>query len=282
MRKNIFFGAIFAGLIGLALVTSSAYAQYYGAPYTTYTCPAGYYLASQSGVPLCYQYPTTSSYVPDIYQPGYTIQYNTTSYGNTAGCLPGYLYSTLTGRRCDSNYNDDYYYSDDYDSSSDATLHDYRISDGDDTYLQEGDDNAEVLTLRFDVEDDDIELDRATFYFEFTGSSSGEDNPWDVFDEITLLSDGDEIDTIDTTDEDEWDYEDNDTYSITFDNLDERIREGDRADISLEVSINSNIGSGDNSWDIYVPDRGIRVRDTDDGTLYTGDEDESVSIEIES
>lgn len=272
------------GLLAIMLTSPVAHAQYTTYYPTTsynqsvYNCPADFLFTVQNNVALCYKYVNIGPYVSNPYPSSFTIPYPS-SYGTVLDdCRSGQQYSALTGRRCDG---DDYYY-DNYDNDDEATIRNYDVRDGDDTTLDEGDHDAEIMNVRFDVEDNDIELDRVTVYFEFTGNGSGQDRPWEVFDEINLFSDGKRIETVESDDEDEWVHEYGDTYSIEFDNLDETIRENDRAELTVEVDIASFVDGDDNSWEIFVPDRGIRAESRDGETLYTGDDDESVSVDIEN
>jgi hypothetical protein len=157
------------------------------------------------------------------------------------------------------------------------------ISRGDDTDLQENDNNAEIMRVEFDVEDGDAELDRVKIDFEFTGKNNGEDKPWNVFEDIKLLSNGDVIGTINGGDEDEWDNQGGDTYEITFDNLSELIRENDSADLTLEVDVQNSIdgaNNGDVSYDVFVPDEGIRAFDDINDSFEIGDEGDTINIDI--
>jgi len=127
-------------------------------------------------------------------------------------------------------------------------------------------------------------LDKAEFDFEFTGFSNGEDLPWNTFDEVRLLSDGNEIARMNTDNKNDWNKESGDRYSIVFSGLDETIRENDTADLTLEVDINSDISganSNDISWNIFVPDDGLRARDGDNNVVYAGNDSDGVSIDIE-
>lgn len=194
------------------------------------------------------------------------------------GCLPGYTFSQFTGQSCNGNYHNNGNLNGGY-----GDISNFEARNGDDDNPQEGDNDAEIIEVRFDVEDGDIELDKIEFNFEFTGDNSGEDMPWNIFDEVKLLSDGREIAQMNTDDEDDWDEENNDTYSLVFKNLNEIIRENDEARLTLEVDLNSHIygsNSNDVSWEIYVPDDGLRARNGNGNTVYAGDDSESVSIDI--
>ncbi len=195
------------------------------------------------------------------------------------GCLPGNIYSQLTGQRCDGNY----YFNNGNLNGGYGTIRNFEVRDGDDDNPQEGDNDAEVIQVRFDVENGDIRLDKAEFDFEFTGFSNGEDLPWNTFDRVRLLSDGDEIARMNTDSKNDWDKEGSDRYSLIFSSLDEVIRENDNADLTLEVDLNSDITGADVndvSWEIFVPDDGIRARDGNGSVIYTGDDGEVASIDI--
>lgn len=196
------------------------------------------------------------------------------------GCLTGYIYSISTGQRCDGNY----YYNNGNINGGNGDIKNFEVRDGDDNTPQEGDNNAEVIEARFDVDNGDIRLDRVEFDFEFTGDSDGEDLPWNTFNEIRLLSDGTEIAWMNTDNKNDWDEESDDRYSFVFSGLDEMIRESDRGSLTLEVDINSSISGASNnnvSWDIFVPDDGLRARDGDNNVIYAGDDSDSASINIE-
>ncbi len=208
--------------------------------------------------------------------------YNPVSYTSSIpGCRPGYIYSETTGQRCDSyNYN----YNNNNLNGNSGSIENFDIRYGDDTSLEEGDDNSEVMEVNFDVRDGDIRLDRVEFNFEFTGNNNGEDLPWNTFEEIRLLLDGNELDSINADNGSDWDREGGDLYSITFSGLNETIRENDRANLTLEVDLKPNIDVTSNnyiSWKIFVPDHGVRAFNGNGKTLYGGDDSEYVEIHID-
>jgi len=258
---------------------SSNYSDY------TRTCPGGFTVSF---------YNTLLSCNKNISGSIYGSNYNNYNYGTGSvlgastlfvpGCLPGYLFSTLTGQRCDG-YNSSYSYGNNGSlSGARASIKDYEVRDGDDTSIEEGDDNAELVEVRFDVEDGDIRIDRAEFDFEFTGNRNGKDEPWEIFDKIRLMSDGHEIARINAHTKSNWNKEDSNTHSITFSSLDQIIRKNDSARLTIEADVNSNINSTSGrsaSWSVFVPDRGIRAQDGSGRTVYTGDDDENVSIDVE-
>lgn len=261
--------------------TNTFYGQYQNNPNVsnyTQTCPGGFTVTAHNFLLTCNK--QASAYGSN-YGFGSVLGASTT---NMPGCMSGYTYSIVTGQRCGGNGNVYFNNNNGRLTGNNASIRDFEVKDGDDTDIEEGDDDAELIAVRFDVEDGDIRLDRVEFNFEFTGNNNGENKPWEIFDEIRLMSDGDEIDSINADDEDDWDEEDNDTYSITFTGLNEVIRENDSAELTLEVDVNSNIkgsNNNSNSWRIYVPNKGIRARDGNGDTVYAGKKSEDVSIDID-
>lgn len=235
------------------------------------SCPTGYSLGVQNGTYICYVN------LNDYYN-SYNSYYNN---NQIQGCLPGYIYSSLTGQKCNQSnyYNYDY-----YSKNNDGEITSFDVREGNDTKLEEGDNNKEILKIRFNVSDGDIELDKVKFNFEFRGNSYNEDKPWNVFDEMILLSNGKQIEKMNIDSKSDWGEEGDDNYSITFTNLNEKIRENDRANLTLLVDINSNISGVNNSintWDVSVPDRGIKARALNRDFVYAGDDQEIVSVEID-
>lgn len=219
-------------------------------------------------------------------QPGYDTQY---PYGGTAYGCPSGTYAVYYGgqlgcvnRYYDSSGNDDDRY-DDLEGGS-ASLRGFDVDEGDDTDIEEGDDRAEVAEVTFDVRGGDVRVERVDLRFEFVGNvNDADEEPWNVFDRVRLVADGDTIADVDTGRRSDWD-EDGDGYVLRLDDLDDYvIREGDEADLVIEVDVANNVqGSDDDSvrWDIGVADDGIRVVDGDDDDHEIGDEDRTVRIEI--
>lgn len=164
-----------------------------------------------------------------------------------------------------------------------ASLEGFTIRD-EDTNLSEGDDEAEVATVEFDVEDGDVRINRIDIAFDHV--SGGDDDPWDVFDEIFIFVDGDEVASMDVSDEDEWDEDnpENGDYRIRITDVDDWVvREGETAEFTIAVSVAGSVddaGSGV-EWEIFVPDDGIRATDGLNINHYIGDTDDTVSFDID-
>lgn len=288
-NKNLIYGvfALCLMVLSFSLFTNKVNAQVFystntqnSSNYSYYRsiCPADFILTVYStNQYMCYKF-LSGGQVLGASTTNYN--YNPVSSGSIIpGCLPGYIYSELTGRRCDGNSYNNINLNGGY-----ADIVNFNVRDGNDSNPQEGDNDAEVMEARFDVDNGDIRLDRAEIDFEFTGYNNGENKPWNTFDEVRLLSDGVEIAQMDTDNRSDWDEEDNNTYSLTFANLDEILRENDRANLTVEVDLNSNIAGSNNnyvSWNIFIPDNGLRARDARGSVVYGGDDNENSSINIE-
>lgn len=192
--------------------------------------------------------------------------------------------------------------SDDSDDSDleggEASLESFDLDDVDD--VQEGD-SAEVAEFEFDVEDGDVNVSRADVTFTRTGGD-GDDEPWDVFEEVMLMADGDEIASVDVSDEDDWldddgetldgdnspntgDYTDDEGYTVRFNDLDTVVRDGDTAEFTLAVEAQDNIdgvNDEDVEWATWIQDEGIRAVDSEDIQSYTGDHSESAEFDVEA
>jgi peptidoglycan hydrolase-like protein with peptidoglycan-binding domain len=162
-----------------------------------------------------------------------------------------------------------------------ASLEDYTLSSGNEDEVEEGE-SAEVAEIEFDVEDGDVRLERLDLTFEFAGSGDADDQPWDVFESISLMMDGEEIASEDVSDEDDW-LEEDEPYVFRFSGLNEIVREGETASIMVEVTAQGTVDGaddGDASWMIYVDTDGIRAIDAEGIDQYTGDEDESTTFDV--
>ncbi len=290
-NKNLIYGlfAVCVLLLSFGFLSNTANAQFF---YSTNTqnntgdyayyrqlCPADFsltvYNANQY---MCYKLfgvgqvlgASTSNY-----------NYNGfSSYNSIPGCLPGYAYSELTGQRCDGSY----YYGNTNVNGDYGDIENFDLRAGNDTDPQEGDNNAEIAKVRFDADNGDVRLDRVQFDFKFTGYGTGEDLPWNVFDEARLLLDGREIGRVNADHKSDWDKESNSRYSIVFSGLDDVIRENDRAELTLEMDINSTItgvSDGYVSWDISVPDDGLRARNGRGTVVYGGNDQDTAFISIQ-
>ena len=164
-------------------------------------------------------------------------------------------------------------------SGGEANLTDFNLR-SEDSDGNEGEEGVEIATAEFDVEDGDVRVERVEVEFSAT-SNSIEDRPWQYFDTIYLMVDGDEIADIDASDRDAWDETGADDYEIVFTGLDYVVEEGDMASITIVADIASNIDTADLAQDfnVRILDEGIRAVDAEGIQQYIGqDTGETVSF----
>lgn len=165
--------------------------------------------------------------------------------------------------------------------SGEASLEDYNVKAEEDE-VAEGE--AEVVaTLEFDVEDGDASVQRVDLTFEFTGDDTeADDEPWDALAEVRLLANGKEIASADLSDEDDW-QEDTTPFVFRLSGLNYVVKEGDTAEIEVEVTAQDNVDgadSNDSSWIVYVDDEDLRATDGEGIDSYVGDVDETADFTI--
>ncbi len=212
----------------------------------------------------------------------------------TEGCQPGYEFSPTTGERCETTTDND----GDNDSDNDgelngdeASLEDFNLL-SEDAVGSEGESEVEVATAEFDVEDGDARVERAELTLHAASSTLNED-PWDYIDNVSVWADGEKLGDVDTDDRDAWDEEsrDNDAfsggsddqYTVTINDLDYVVDEGDTADLTFAFDINDSIDSDDlqQSFEVAVLDDGIRAVDALGIQQYTGSDSESVDFDFD-
>ncbi|MEX2515249.1 MAG: hypothetical protein WD335_03935 [Candidatus Paceibacterota bacterium] len=180
----------------------------------------------------------------------------------------------------DSDDSDDDSSSDDL-SGGEASLEDYDISSGADSDVEEGD-TAEIAEVEFDVEDGDVNVSRidVAFQADSGNNAAADDEPWDVFEEVSIIVDGDEIASKNVDDEDDWlddDADSNGFYEVRFSGLDFVVREGDTAEFTIAVEVASNVDDAANSptWDVAILEDGIRAIDGEGINQYIGNDDDT-------
>jgi len=166
-------------------------------------------------------------------------------------------------------------------SGGETSLEDFNLDREDD--VEEGE-MDHVATIEFDVEDADAQINRVDLEFVFTGNAAQADNdPWDVFETITLMVDGDEIAEEDVDDEDDWKNDDS-PFVFRLSNIDFIAEEGDEVEIEVYLTSANNVDGADTndaSWTIAVDDDGIRAVDGAGVQNYIGDDSDTVSFDIE-
>lgn len=163
-----------------------------------------------------------------------------------------------------------------------ASLERFKVSSGDDTNLNEGQRNARIMDVEFNVEDGDVRISRIDVAFDH--QLGDEDEPWDTFDSVALYDGNNKIASMSTDNEEDWmeDEPYNGAYKLRFSNLNERVEAGDTYEFTVVVTLQGSIDGADSglSWDVFIPDNGIRARDGEGVQQYVGDESDTVNIDI--
>ena len=149
-------------------------------------------------------------------------------------------------------------------SGGEADLSDFEFN-REESSGAEGEEEVEVATIEFDVEDGDVRVERLELMASST-MSGDESNPWDYFDHVYLMAGGEEIADMDVSDRDAWDEEDGDgedIHRLVINGLDYVVEEDDRAEITIAFDISDSIDDGDltQEFDFYVPEDGVRAVD---------------------
>ncbi len=165
-------------------------------------------------------------------------------------------------------------------SGGEASLEQFDLSAGNDSDVEEGA-SAEIAEIEFDVEDGDVSIDRIDLSL-VADSGNEESDPWDSFDSLRLLVDGDEIGEADLSDEDN--YLDEDTGTLRISGIDYVVREGETVTIAVEVTAQNSVDGADADaaeWTINVEDDGIRATDAEGIQQYVGVDTDTVDFSIE-
>lgn len=153
-----------------------------------------------------------------------------------------------------------------------------------DTEALEGESDVEIYAVDVELNDDgDLCLDRVDLWFSQTATAS--DDPWDYFTDVSLLVNGEVIDTMDADSSSDWTEEANagggDTngelataatdneFRIRFSGLDAGLASDETTTISVAVSMVNNLDSEDEDavWVVEIDDdAGLRLTD---GTGFT-------------
>jgi hypothetical protein len=128
--------------------------------------------------------------------------------------------------------------------------------------VEEGEEDVAVFGFEIEVEDGDVMFERVDVQFD-AASSTLEDEPWELLDEVSLWLGDEEVGRIDASDEDEWDEVSSDVYEVRFVGLEEVVNEDDTAEFYVAVSAAGNIDTADldQEFDVSIPEDGVRAVD---------------------
>lgn len=137
-----------------------------------------------------------------------------------------------------------------------ASLDTAELDDGE-TTIEEGDEDEVIGEFTVEFQDGDAEISRIDIALDGTGNAE----PWDAFDTISLWVDGDKVAEMDASDED--DYLDEDTGEIRFTGLDIIAREDDELEILIAASVQNNLDADElTDWTLTI--ESMRFFDADD------------------
>ncbi len=149
--------------------------------------------------------------------------------------------------------------------SGEGELDVFEVDDASDTDIQEGAEDEVIAEITVEAAEGDIEVDRMTFKIADSDSAdNSEEDPWDVFDEITLWVDGEEVASFDASDEDA--YLDEDEGEFRFSGLGLVLQEDEEVEILVGATVASNVDdAGDSTkagWKLTATE--VRYFDADD------------------
>jgi len=177
----------------------------------------------------------------------------------------------------DDDANDD---DDSGELSGEASLDTVDMKDGEDTDIEEGQEDAPVADMDVEFTDGDARITRIDFAFVCTTTPC--EDPWDTFEDISLWVDGDEVARESADDEDA--YLDEDDGSMRFSGLDIVASEDEEMTITVAVTVQSGVDDIPDTWRVDVD--AIRYEDADDVTstdTTTGDlgDNSTVSFDVD-
>ena len=173
----------------------------------------------------------------------------------------------------DDDANDD---ANDDDSSSDelsgeASFKDASLNDGDDTDLEEGQEDAPVAELDVEFEDGDAKITRLDVSF----TATSEEDPWDTFDEVSLWVDGDEVARMSASDKDDWR---DDEETLRFGGLDIVATEDEELTIVIAASVQGSVDDMPATWTVEATE--MRFVDADDVSETEDVTDDTITFDI--
>jgi peptidoglycan hydrolase-like protein with peptidoglycan-binding domain len=165
-----------------------------------------------------------------------------------------------------------------------ASFRDFDFVNGDDTTLEEGDNERSIGEIEFTVEDGDATLQRVDLVFT-PDNANNEKDPWDTFSEVSIWDGNDRIARIDTSRKSAWRDENRTTgaWTVRASGLNFLLEEDSDQKLTVQVSIARNIrGTNDGeNWSVAVPNNGIRALDASRVTVETGNASETVALTID-
>lgn len=154
------------------------------------------------------------------------------------------------------------------DLSGEADLDNFDIEDGDDTEIEEGQEDAPVADFKIEFTDGDAMITRLDVKLD----TDATDDIWEILDTVTLWVDGDMIAEVDASDEDNYQSDD---MTLRISGLDIVAMEDDEITVTLGVSVQDNLDDTDQTVTVDVT--GMRFVDGDDVTTTLNDSEVGAS-----
>jgi hypothetical protein len=141
--------------------------------------------------------------------------------------------------------------------------------------VEEGE-TIEVLGFEFEAFRSDLKIERVDVLFAETGSD--EDKPWKVLEEVLLVDeDGKELASVDASDTDSWEEEENDEYSIRFDDVEFVAEDGEEVQVFVAVTASDDLDTDEQgSWSVELMDDGVRAINGEGIDVYEGSSDDNI------
>ncbi|MCA9359065.1 peptidoglycan-binding protein [Candidatus Kaiserbacteria bacterium] len=166
-----------------------------------------------------------------------------------------------------------------------ATIEQFEVKNGNDTDLEEGDVEMEVMEVSFEVNDGDLKINRIDLGFT-PEATNNEQDPWDTFGNISIWDGNKSIAQIDGSKKSNWkeNNPNNGDYLLRMSGLSIVIKENKKAEYVVKVSTQKSVkGTNDGEiWNIFVPDNGIRGLDADGAVVSEGDTADYVSLNLDA
>lgn len=174
-------------------------------------------------------------------------------------------------------------------SGGEANLSGFNLIAEDGT-LRESSSDEQLATAEFDVKDGDVDIQRLDLEVQASDTSL-ETHPWKYIDSVTVWDGSTKLATVDTSSQSDWDDNNTDTdlnssgakrYKVSVTGFHDVVKEGDTADLTISVDTVSSIDSNDTAqtFDVRVPTDGIRAVDGMGIQNYTGDDSDTVNIDV--
>ncbi|MBP9836737.1 MAG: peptidoglycan-binding protein [Candidatus Pacebacteria bacterium] len=146
--------------------------------------------------------------------------------------------------------------------SGEASLTTFEVADGEDADdVEEGSEDIAVGEFTVEFADGDAEISRLDLALEVDSGNDGDDDPWKVFEEISLWVDGEEVARVDASNED--DYLDEDDGSLRFSDLEIIANEDEEVTIVVAASVASSIDGSANGEGWNIAAGALRFFDAD-------------------